>query len=233
MKASWRAVAQPPMLVAVGVAGLLSLATVPYLNGGNQHQVRVGVAILLACALAATAEDPAPEVAAASPYPRWVRCGTRLLLGLALALPVAILSLVLIEQRIAEMPTGVAVAQMLGLLMAGPAIGFGMSTWGRVAQPTYAAMIGVVCFSFALWLLPLAWSVIKVQAWASSPDSFVLRCLALALLGCAVVAAAWRDPAKPGGPGMPHRPLAGIETRSPSRGVKAIETQHRAGPAWD
>jgi hypothetical protein len=75
LKASWRAVVQPPMLVALGVAALLSPTTVPYLNGGNQHQVRVGVAILLACALAATAEDPAPEVAAASPRPRWVRCG--------------------------------------------------------------------------------------------------------------------------------------------------------------
>jgi len=130
---------------------------------------------------------------------------------------VAILSLVLIEHRVAETPTRAAVAQMLGLLMAGPAVGFGVSTWGRVAQPTYAAMVGVVCFSFALWLLPLAWSVTKVQAWASPPDSFVIRCSALALLGCAVVAAAWRDPVKAGGAGMPHRLLAGIRTRSSAR----------------
>lgn len=216
MKASWQAVAQPPMLVALGVATLLSLTTVPYLNGGNGHQVRVGVAILLACALAATAEDPAPEVAAASPHPRWVRGGTRLLLGLALALPVAILSLALIEHRIAETPTRVAVVQMLGLLMAGPAVGFGASTWGRVAQPTYAAMVGVVCFSFALWLLPLAWSVTKVQHWTSPPDSFVIRCSALALVGCAVVVAAWRDPADAAAP-LPRHLLAGIRARMAAR----------------
>ena len=132
-----------------------------------------------------------------------------------MALPVAILSLVLIEHRVTETPTRVAVVQMLGLLMAGPAIGFGVSTWGRVAQPTYAAMVGVVSFSFALWLLPLAWSVTKVQHWTSPPGSFVIRCSALAIFGCVVVVAAWRDPAVVSAP-VPRRLLAGIRGHSRS-----------------
>lgn len=192
---SWRTVAQPPLLVTTLVALLLAVATVPYLHSGNAHQVRVGVAILLACALAAIAEEPASEIAAATPYPRWVRCGTRLTFGLALILPVAILTLALTESRVGAMPLGTAAMQMVALIATGPAVGFGIWAWGHAPQPTYAAMVGVICFSFALWLLPLAWSVTKVQPGVVDLDSFLLRCLALALLGCTTVLVAWRDPA--------------------------------------
>lgn len=193
---SWRAVAQPPLVVTTLVALLLAVATAPYLHSGNAHQVRVGVAILLACALAAIAEEPASEIAAATPNPRWVRCGTRLMFGLALTLPVAMLSLALIGRRVGETPTRVAVAQMLALLATGPAVGFGTWAWGRASQPAYAAMVGVICFSFALWLLPLDWSVTKFRPGAPPAlDAFLIRCSALAGLGCAVVVAAWREPA--------------------------------------
>jgi len=194
-KASWRVVAQPPLLVTVGTAVLLSLATAPYLNRGNTLPVRVGMAILLACALAATAEDPAPEVTAATPHPRWIRCGTRLLLGVALVLPVAIASLALVEVRVPATPTRAGAVQMLALMTTGPAIGFGVWAWGRVSQPTYAALVGVLCLALGLWLMPGTWSVIEFQPWGRELDAFLTRCAALALLGGAVVACSWRDPA--------------------------------------
>jgi hypothetical protein len=173
---------------------LLTLATVPFLSAGNAHQVRTGVATLLACALAGTAEDPAGEVAAASPRPRWLRCGTRLLLGLALALPMAILSLALVEQQVGVIPTQGAAVQLLAVLMIGPAIGFAVWAWGDMAQPTYAAMAGVLCFSLALLLLPTGWTVIKVQPWGPPWEAALIRWVALVALSAAIVATAWRDP---------------------------------------
>jgi len=195
LAASWPVVAQPPVLVPVGVAVLLTLTTVPYLDSGHADQVRIGVATVLACALAATAEDPAPEVSAAAPRPRWVPCVSRLFLGLVLVLPVAILSLTLAEHQDATTPTQGAGAQMLAVLLIGPALGFGVWAWGKVAQPTYAAMIGVVCVALVLWLLPATWSVLQYQPWGPPWEAALIRWSALVLLGCALVLSAWRDPA--------------------------------------
>ena len=195
LAASWRVVAQPPVLVPIAVAVLLTIATVPYLDSGHADQVRIGVATLLACALAATADDPASEVTAAAPRPRWARCATRLLLGLALVLPAAILSLTLAEQQDAATPTAGVGVQMLAVLLIGPAAGFAVSAWGNIAQPTYAAMVGVVCVSLALWLLPATWSVLQYQPWGPPWEASLIRWSAVVLLGCALVLSAWRDPA--------------------------------------
>lgn len=196
-QASWRVVAQPPVLVPTGAAVLLALATTPFVSVGNAHQVRLGVATLLTCALAATAEDPAGEVAAASPYPRRVRCGVRLLLGLALVLPVAILSLTLIEHQVDAIRTPGTAVQMLAVVAVGPAIGFAVWAWVDMAQPSYAAMAGVLCFVLSLLLLPTTWSVIKVQPWGPPWEAAMVRWSAMVCLGAAMVASTWRDPAAP------------------------------------
>jgi hypothetical protein len=195
LAASWPVVAQPPVLVPVGVAALLTLTTAPYLDSGHADQVRIGVATVLACALAATAEDPASEVTAAAPRPRWVPCVTRLLLGLALVLPVAILSLALTQHQGPGTPVHGAGVQMLAVLMLGPALGFGVWAWGNAAQPTYAAMVGVVCIALVLWLLPATWSVLQYQPWGPPWEAALIRWSALVLLGCALALSAWRDPA--------------------------------------
>jgi hypothetical protein len=192
--ASWRAVARPTLLLPAGAAALLTLLTAPILSGGNVDQVRVGVATLLAAALAATAEDPAGEVAAAAPRPRWVRCGARLLLGLVVAVPVAIASLILVAHRLDVAPTGGLLLQTLALLLIGPAVGFGVWAWGDTAQPAYAAMAGVLCIALALWVLPAGWSVIAVQPWGPPWQAALIRWAALLALTAAIVASAWRDP---------------------------------------
>ena len=194
MTASWQVVAQPPVLVPLGVALLLTLATVPYLDAGYAEQVRIGVATLLACALAATAEDPATEVTAATPRARWARCGARLGLGFALAAPVVIVTWLLIDQADAAAATPGLAVQTLALLAIGPAVGFGVWAWSDAARPTYAAMVGVLCSSLALWLLPATWSVIQVQPWGPPWEAAMIRWSALILLTGAVVATAWRDP---------------------------------------
>jgi hypothetical protein len=84
---------------------------------------------------------------------------------------------------------------MLAVLLTGPAVGFGVWSWGKASQPTYAALVGVLCLSLSLWLVPATWSVIQFQSWGPPLDAFLIRCAALALLACVVVEAAWRDPA--------------------------------------
>ena len=195
--ASWRVVGRPPLLICLGVAVVVTIA-VPLIDSGHADQARLGVATLLACALAVTADDPAPEVTAATPHPRWARCGSRLLLGLAMALPIAILALALTELQDPATPTRVAAFQMLAVLLTGPAVGFGVWAWGNASQPTYAALVGVLCLSFALWLVPATWSVVQVQPWGPPLHAVLIRCSALALLACVVVAMAWRDPASGG-----------------------------------
>lgn len=194
LAASWRVVARPPLLIPVGFALLLVLGTWPWLEEGNAHRVRVVVAIVLACGLAATADDPATEVAATSPYPRALRSATRLLVGLALVLPVAALSLVLVEREVSATPSLDVSVQVLALLVIGPAIGYAVWAWGDSIQATYVATAGVLCCSFALWVLPDTWSVIQAQPWGPPWEAALIRWSALLLLGTAIVASAWRDP---------------------------------------
>lgn len=194
LTASWRVVARPPLLIPVGFALLLIAATWPWLDDGYAARVRVVVTIVLACGLAASADDPVSEVVAASPYPRALRCAMRLLVGLSLVLPAAALSLLLVEQQVSATPSTEVIVQVLALLIVGPAIGFGMWAWGDVTQAKYAATAGVLCFSFALWALPATWSVIKVQPWGPPWEGMLIRSGALVLLGLAILTAAWREP---------------------------------------
>jgi hypothetical protein len=196
LSASWRAVARPPLLIPVAVAALLALATVPLLDDGYADRVRIGVAMVLACAWAATADDPAHEVAAASPYAPWRRCAARLLIGLVVVVPVGVLVVAVGElQAGATRSTGAAL-QVLALLVVGPAIGFGLWAWAGLSEPAYIATVGVLCCMLALWFLPNTWTVVDAQPWGPPWEAVVIRWGALLLLGIAALAWAWRDPAE-------------------------------------
>jgi hypothetical protein len=190
---SWRVVAQGTVLLPAATAAVLTVAAAPLVDGAHAHELRLGVACLLACALAATADDPAAEVAAAAPHPRWARCSARLALGFALAVPV-VLSLAIVERSAPAPPMPGAGLQLLALLLVGPAAGFAVWAWHDAAQPAYAAMVAVLCVSLALWVLPTEWSVVSTQPWGPPWQAALIRWSALAVLGAAVVAAAWRDP---------------------------------------
>lgn len=190
--ASWRAVAQPTLLVPTGLAALMTAATMVFLGPEHAERMRIGVAAVLACALAATAEDPADEIAAASPCPRWMRCATRLSIGIALALPLAVVAVTLFDPGNGR--TGEAAVQTLAIMLAGPAIGFGMWKWGNLAQPAYAALVGVACWSLASWSIPAAWSIVGIQPWGPPQEAALIRWSALILLSLAVALATWRDP---------------------------------------
>jgi hypothetical protein len=192
--ASWRAVAQPTLLVPIGLAALMTAATVMFLGPEHAERMRLGVAAVLACALAATAEDPADEIAAASPYPRWMRCATRLSIGIALVMPIAVVALLLFDTGNGWHRTGDDAVQMLAMLLAGPAIGFGVLEWGNLAQPAYAALVGVACWSLASWSIPAAWSIVGIQPWGPPQEAVLIRWGALILLAVAIVLDTWRDP---------------------------------------
>lgn len=192
LRASWRAVAQPPLLVPVALSALMIAAAALFLDPEHAERMRVAVAAVLACGLATTAEDPTAEVAAASPYPRWLRCAARLSIGFMLVLPMAVVAITLFDPDSAW--TG-GTLQMLAILLGGPAIGFALWAWADLAQPAYAAMAGALCWSLAIWALPAAWSIVGIQPWGPPWDAVLVRWTALILLGVAIMLTTWRDPA--------------------------------------
>lgn len=194
LKASLRIVAQPAHLVPAGVAVVMTVAAVAWLDPGYASLVRLGVATLLACSLAVTAEDPAGEVAAASPYRPWVRCATRLVVGLAVVLPIGVLALVLLAHQGDAVSTRSSAIQMLAIVLSGPAFGFAVWAWGDSTQPSHAAAAGVVCWSLAMWKLPTTWAVISAQPWGPPWEAIQIRWGALILLAVAIMANAWHDP---------------------------------------
>jgi len=192
--ASWQAVAHPPLVVPLLAAVVVIAATAPLLDDGYAGQARLGAATLLACCLAATADDPAAEVAAASPYPRRVRAAGRLVVGCVLVVPVVAAMALVAEVQLRSTSLTGLLLQTVAVLAIGPAVGFAVSAWGTVDLPTYVASVGVLAASMSMWVLPTTWSVIETQPWGPPWDAVLIRWAALALLCVAVVAAAWRDP---------------------------------------
>jgi hypothetical protein len=191
---SWQALARPPLLVPVGLAAALPLLAYRVLDDGYATQVLLGVAMILACVLAASADDPAHEVAAASPYPRSVRCAARLMVGLGLATPIAILALLLAEHQAAEIRFGGTALQAAAFLAVGPAVGFGVWAWTDITQATHVATVAVLCVCLGMWAIPDTWAVVGIQPWGPPWEAVLIRWGALVLFALAVVVAAWRDP---------------------------------------
>ncbi|GAA3525427.1 hypothetical protein GCM10022234_23090 [Aeromicrobium panaciterrae] len=191
---SWYALARPPLLVPAALAAVLPVMAYRALNDGYATQVVLGVAVILACALAATADDPAHEVAAASPHPRATRCAARLLVGLALALPIAVFALVIADHQAVEIRLAGTALQMAAFVAVGPAVGFGVWAWSDVNQATHVATVAVLSVCLGLWAIPHTLAVVSIQPWGPPWEAVLIRWGALVLLALATIAAAWRDP---------------------------------------
>jgi hypothetical protein len=192
LEGSWLAIRRAPVLAPLGVALLLVVGTVPWLD---THGVQVlhGVAVLAACALAGATDDPAAEVVAAAPYPRWVRTGARLATATALTMPVVVLAVLLTELRNGQTPLLLLGAELLGFTLVGATIGAVLRARG-MAMPAYPAVVAVLVLAVLVRQLPRTWLLVDVQPWGPPWEAALVRWSAFTLLAVALLSLALRDP---------------------------------------
>lgn len=195
LTASWLAVRRGRALVPVGAALLLVGATVAWQDGGQAVPVLHGVAVLVACAVAAASDDPAAEVVAAAPFPRRTRTLGRLLAALAVGLPVFVVAAAVAEARFEPTRLDVHVIEVVVLVLAAAAVGATVRAAG-VHTAGYPAVLGVVVLVFAMYLLPRSHLMVDPQTWGPPWQAALLRWTAVGVLATGVLTLALRDPAR-------------------------------------
>jgi hypothetical protein len=191
LSASLLAVRRPPLLVPLGVAVALVMATLPWAD--RTVLVVHGVGVLVACALAATTDDPAAEIAAATPLVRRTRTGFRMLAGALPAVPVLVVALLVAETRSAATPVLALGPEVVGYGLLALAVGAGLRAWAGLPAPAYPAAVAILVIVLTTWMLPHGWTMVDPQPWGPPLEAALLRWLALAVLALAVLAAALRD----------------------------------------
>lgn len=197
MTALWNASRLPvlrrPFLGLVAVAILLVLVTVPVLDDGYATAVLQGVAVLLAAAMTATADDPSGEVLAASPWPRRTRFLVRVSVGLVVTVPVWLLACGLAQWRMEQTP--VLGLSLQAAALAAVSLAIAAVLWSRgVMTPSWVAMTAVVGVGVLIHSLPRAYAMFGTQPWGPPWQAALLRWAALLVLACAVLSLAVRDP---------------------------------------
>lgn len=203
---SWWLVRRPGLVTPAAAALVLLVATAPVLDDGYGLQVLRGVSLLLAAALAAATDDPSGEVLAASPYPRSVRSGARVLAALGVVLPVWLLAAGLVEARAPEVPVlGVGV-EALALGAAAVATGFGLRAWRDQHAASFLATLGVVGLTFATAAAPRWYALQQGQTWGPPWQAAQFRWSGLVLVALGIAALALRDPSARGRAGKDGGP---------------------------
>ena len=192
--ASWHVVGGPLLLVPVVAACVLLAATWPALDDGYALMALRGVGVLLATAWVVAMDDPMGEVLGASPYPRLVRWGARVLLCGATVVPFLGLAAVVVEERASYVPVLAVGLEAVALAVAGLAVGGTLRVWRSHLMPSHLAVVGVVVLAVLSHGLPRGWAMAQDQFWGPAWEAAHLRWAAVLLLGVVVVAAVLRDP---------------------------------------
>jgi hypothetical protein len=191
---SWWLLRRPPLLVPVGLALVLTVATSGVLDDGYGLRVLRGAGVLLACAWAFAVDDPGGEVAAASPYPRVERSAVRVLVAGGLLVPSWASCALLVELLAPDVPVLGAGVEALGLAAVGLAVGLGLRAWRDLHQPAHLATLGIVALAFASSALPRWYALQQSQTWGPPWEAAQIRWTAVLLLGLGVAGLALRDP---------------------------------------
>jgi uncharacterized membrane protein len=152
------------------------------------------VVLLAACVIALCTDDPAADVAAATPYSRRVRTLLRLALGAAVALPTFLLAAWVAEVRFEPTPLVVLAFEAAGSVLVAAALGSLLRARG-VHAPAYPTVLIMLVVTFALAQLPPWYVMIDPQPWGAPYEAALIRWGALGLLGATALAWALRDPA--------------------------------------
>ena len=193
-RASWWVVRRPALLVPAALALLLVIATTPVLGDGYGMRVLRGAGVLLACALVTTVDDPSGEVVAASPVPRWVRTGVRVLAGGLVVLAGWVLAALLVEWRAPDVPVLGLGVEALALGALGVAAAAGLRAWRDQHAPSHVALVVVVALAFLTTALPRWYALQQEQTWGPPWEAAQIRWFAVLLVGAGLVTLALRDP---------------------------------------
>lgn len=205
LAASWAVVRRPSLFVPVAAAVVLVAATWPVLDDGHALVVLRGVGVLLACAWVVSMDDPMGEVLAASPYPRAVRWGARVLVAGGVLVPVWGMAAVVVEERASYLPVLAVGLEAVGLGVAGLVVAAVLRAWRGHLMPSYLAVTGVLVLALVSDAPPRAWRLNQAQFWGAPWEAAHIRWGAVLLLVSAVLALAMRDPMDRGA-SRPTRP---------------------------
>lgn len=192
--ASWAVVRGPLLLTPMAAAVVLVAGSWPVLDDGYALMVLRGVGVLLAAAWVVSMDDPMGEVLGASPFPRRIRWGTRMLVTAAVVLPAWMAAALVVEQRASYVPVLAVGLEALGLGAAGLAFAGGLRVWRSHLMPSYLAVVGVVVLALLSHGLPRSWAMTQDQVWGPPWEAAHLRWAAVLLLGVAVLSLVLRDP---------------------------------------
>ena len=192
--ASWWLVRRPGLLVPVAAACVLVALTGPVLDDGYGVQVLRGAGVLLACALVSSTDDPAGEVLAASPYPRWLRTTARVLSAALVVVTAWAAQAVLVEWRAPDVPVLGLGLEGLAFGMAGLGIGAGLRAWRDQHAPSYLAAAALLGLALITNVAPRWYALQQGQTWGPPWEAAQIRWAALLLVAAGVVGLALRDP---------------------------------------
>lgn len=186
-------VLRAPFLTLTAVAVVLVAGTVHLLDDGYALTVVRGVTVVLAAALALTTDDPAGEVLAAAPVPRATRTLARVAVGLAVVVPVWVVSVALARWRAEPTPVAGLALEAAALAVAAVAAGAVLRARGTTA-PSWLALIALAAGMVALYTLPVRFGMAVTQTWGPPWQAAQLRWAAVLVLATAVLILALRDP---------------------------------------
>lgn len=230
LRASWWVVRRPGLVVPVALAVVLVAATWPALDAHGLLVLR-GVGVILACAWVVALDDPLGEVLAASPYPRPVRWGTRVLLVLAVLVPTWAAAAVLVEQRTSSVPVLAVGLEALGLGVTGLVLAATVRTWRGQLEPSYVAVAGVLVLAVVSDALPRRWALVQDQTWGPPWEAAHVRWAAVLLVAFCLLTMLLRDPLARRSGGAAGRPVPVGYGEPPGRdGTVLGECPGRTGP---
>jgi hypothetical protein len=192
---SWWLVRRPQLFVPVAVAVLLTVVSLLLMEVDYQGlRLMRGVGLILACAWVAATDDPGGEVTAASPYPRSLRSGTRMLVAGAVVVPAWIGCAVAVQLVVPETPVLGMGAEGLALAALGLALGAGLRAWRDIHSPAHLAVLGLLALALLSNVLPRWYVLVQPQTWGPPWQASLIRWAALGLVGLGVLGLALRDP---------------------------------------
>jgi hypothetical protein len=134
------------------------------------------------------------EVLNASPYPRVVRWGARVVVAMAVVVPTWVVAALVVDGRATYVPVLAVGLEAAGLCAVALAIAAGLRAWRGQLMPSHVAVVGTLVAAVVSDALPRGWQLNQEQIWGPPWEAAHIRWAAVLLACAAVLALAMREP---------------------------------------